>query len=60
MSKGAVATTTSVSGARVVVAGSAVHVGVRAGVRGTRHGLEGVRVSINRLGCVHAIAIFVE
>lgn len=59
VSVAAVATAPSVSGARVVVAGTAVRVGVGigVGVRRTRHGLEVVRESINRLCCAHAIAV---
>lgn len=56
----AVATTTSVSGARIIAAGTAVRVGVGIGLRRTRHGLEAVRESIDRLCCAHAIAVFVR
>ena len=57
VSVAAVATAPSVSGARVIVAGTTVRVGVgiSVGVRRTRHSLEGE--PINRLCCAHAMAV---
>lgn len=58
VSMSTVTTTTSVSWARGVVGGTTVRIGIGAGVKRTRHGLESVGESIDRLCSAHAIAGF--